>query len=125
MLTSNNDCLRLQVALLGFLIAAASSQTLTEADFTPPPKISAIAQGGLELHGKFGGGKNLTIAKKLAKGSKLTLEEIDVMQEFFRNGERDENACDFTHNLSVSDTLCFQFYADNLWFQLKAWIFPT
>lgn len=108
MLTSDNDYLRLQVAILGLLIATASRQKLTEADFTAPPKISAIAQGGLELHGKFGGGKNLAIAKKLAEGSKLTLEEIDAMQYFFRNSETDKSASGWGNNDAPSaDWICY------------------
>jgi hypothetical protein len=108
MLLSDSDYLKLQVALLGLWIAAASSKELTEADLTPPPRVSGIAQLGLELHGKFGGGKNLKLAKKLAKGNKLTLEEIDAMQDFFRNGERDKSASGWGNNNAPSaDWICY------------------
>ncbi|MEH2436197.1 MAG: hypothetical protein V7K25_18435 [Nostoc sp.] len=53
--------------------------------------VSEAAKRGLALHKKFGGGRNLALAEALAKQKALTMEDINIMVDFFEKFKLDKN----------------------------------
>ncbi|WP_254566848.1 hypothetical protein [Oscillatoria sp. HE19RPO] len=49
-----------------------------------PEPVSNAAKLGLELHYKFGGGKNIGLAKAIASGKPLDLEQIEAIADFLK-----------------------------------------
>ena len=79
-----------------------------ESDRIPPGPDSYAAQFGLELHQKFGGGKNIALAKAIASGKALTHEQIQAIADFFETFEPDEEDPGWQNNESPSpDWVCW------------------
>jgi hypothetical protein len=75
------------IVLKGHNLQAAQEE---DAEIIPPVPASTAAQAGLELHEKFGGGKNLKVARAIAQRQSLTSGDIDVIVDFFDNYEWDD-----------------------------------
>ncbi|WP_261207573.1 hypothetical protein [Laspinema sp. D2d] len=54
-----------------------------------PEPVSNAAKLGLEWHYKFGGGKNIGLAKAIASRKALTHEQIEAIADFFETFEPD------------------------------------
>lgn len=82
--------LQFQVTAIRHIITSsqevqANGSNEDEAEIIPPVPASRAAQFGLELHQKFGGGKNLKLAKAIAKQQSLTPKDIDTILDFCDN----------------------------------------
>lgn len=78
-----------QLELFSLSLQLATRIDKEEAKRIPPLGAYNSAQAGVELHKKFGGGMNLTLARAIAKGRPLTDEEIDKIVDFFENYQLD------------------------------------
>lgn len=82
--------LRLRVVAIVLKCPNLQAAKEEDAQIIPPLPASTAAQAGLELHEKFGGGKNLKVARAIAQRQSLTSGDIDVIVDFFDNYEWDE-----------------------------------
>ncbi len=80
-----------QQLLCASLSLATIENKDTEEEIMIPPIVTSLAKRGLALHEKFGGGRNIAVAKALIGEKPMTLEEIDKIVDFFETNEPDYN----------------------------------
>ncbi len=88
---------RFAVASMALLVAVAE-----ESDRIPPVPASVAAEFGLELHQKFGGGKNIALAKGIASGKAIAHEQIQAIAMFFETFEPDREDPGWQNNENPS-----------------------
>lgn len=94
---------RFGLASMSLLVALAAQKNR----ILPEP-VSNAAKLGLELHYKFGGGKNIGLAKAIASGKPLDREQIEAIADFFETFEPDRKDPGWmNHDNPSSDWICY------------------
>lgn len=80
---------KLQQQLLCLSLLLADREDDDKKIILIPLQVILAANNGLELHSKFGGGRNIAVAKMLIGKKPVSLEHINQMVEFFKTHEED------------------------------------